>query len=521
MRNLQKTLALFGILATSTIGQLAGCSSDAENCELNYEVCTNGTGSSSSSGVIPPPPGCTASPSADPEVIRSECAYFVSTSNGNDTNMGGEADPFKTLTAALDAAKKQKARVYLCGTAAERVEIPAGVSVFGGFDCSAAEWAYDATKHGKIEPDAPDANAPFQGSVRIMGVGTTNIEDVDVTAANATIDGGSSIAVIVDKATVNFVRAILTAGDGKAGAVGDTPADDVGPSDPNDAAVRGNDGIVACSGGPGGNPGGDAITNALCSESVGGKGGNGQADKGDPGEAGLPMDATAGQGGAGEGSQVCRSGGAGLSGTTGNSGEGAAEIGVIDASGYVGSEGGSGAKGTPGQGGGGGGGAQGKPNFYGASGGSGGAGGCGGNGGRGGKPGGASMGVVQVSGTIKYSSTTIRTGLGGAGGAGGDGQAGGAGGNGGNKGNGAKCGGTGTFTSDACAGGAGGSGGRGGQGGGGYGGHSIGIAYKQGVSAPDTTGATIQLGDAGMGGGGADTAGNGGNGIKANTNQLN
>ena len=44
MRNLQKTLAFFGILATSAMGQLAGCSSDAENCELNYEVCTNGSG---------------------------------------------------------------------------------------------------------------------------------------------------------------------------------------------------------------------------------------------------------------------------------------------------------------------------------------------------------------------------------------------------------------------------------------------------------------------------------------------
>ena len=417
----------------------------------------------------------------------------------------------------------QKARVYLCGNVAERVEIPAGVSVFGGFDCSGAEWKYDATKHGTITPDAPDANAAFQASVRIAGNGTTNIEDVDITAANATLDGGSSIAVIVDKATVNFVRAILTAGNGKAGTVGDTPTDDVGPSDPDDMAVRGKDGAVACLGGPGGNPGGDAVTNALCSESVGGKGGNGQAMLGDMGEDGLPTDATFGQGGDGEANMTpqCLPGGTGLNGMSGNSGPGAADIGTIDASGYVGSTGGSGTKGTTGQGGGGGGGAAGKTNYFGASGGSGGAGGCGGNGGLGGKPGGASIGIVQVSGTIKYSGTTIRTGLGGAGGVGGDGQLGGAGGNGGARGNGAKCGGTGTNTTNACAGGTGGNGGQGGQGGGGYGGHSIGIAYKNGVATPDSAGATIQLGDAGMGGAGADAAGNGGNGIKANTNQLN
>lgn len=141
MRNLQKTLALFGILVMAGIAQLAGCANDAENCELNYEVCTG-----SSSGVIGPPPECADSPSKNADVIRSECAYFVGGAKSNDSNAGGEADPFATLRMALTAAKGNRYRVYVCGSLSERVEIPAGVSIFGGFDCAGEEWIYDANQ---------------------------------------------------------------------------------------------------------------------------------------------------------------------------------------------------------------------------------------------------------------------------------------------------------------------------------------------------------------------------------------
>ena len=56
---------------------------------------------------------------------------------------------------------------------------------------------------------------------------------------------------------------------------------------------------------------------------------------------------------------------------------------------------------------------------------------------------------------------------------------------------------------------------RGGAGGGGRGGHSIGIAYKG--NAPPTEKITIQTGEFGAGGLGANAPGNGKDGMKANT----
>lgn len=518
MRNLQKTLAYFGILITGGIGQLVGCANEAENCELNYEVCANS--SSSSSGVVPPPPGCTDSPSENPEVIRSDCAYFVGGLNANDSNTGGEADPFATLAAAVNAAKLQKARVYLCGTVNERVDIPAGVSIFGGFDCTGNEWNYDAAQRGSITPAAPAADAPFQSSIRITGSGTTKIEDINVVAANATFEGGSSIAVIIDKATVNFTRADLTAGNGKAGTAGTTPTDDVGPSTATDMAVAGNPGAIACLGTAAGVEGGAAKVNMLCPESVGGKGGNGQVAIGDPGEDGMPLDPASGQGGTpNAGSGACAAGTDGSTGMIGKSGAGATDAGSIDATGYVGTSGIGGSKGTAGQGGGGGSGAKGKMSYYGASGGGGGAGGCPGNGGSGGSFGGSSIGVILVSGALSFTSAKINTGIGGSGGAGGTGQFGGAGGNRGMRGAGDNCG-SGTKTDNACDGGNGGDGGQGGQGGGGFGGHSVGVAHKAGVTAPGVAGVDIKIGAAGTGGAGADSAGKGGDGTASNVFEL-
>lgn len=494
MRNLQKTLAFFGILATASFGQFIGCANDAENCELNYETCANTTGSS---GVMPPP-GCTDSPSVNGDVIRSDCAYFVGGAKANDSNTGGETDPFATLGAAIDAAKKQKARVYLCGSVSERVDIPAGVSIFGGFDCLGEEWKYDDTQRGSITPAAPAADAPFQSSVRITGSGKTNLEDLDIIAEDAAFDGGSAISLIVETATVNFTRVKLTAGNGKNGLPGITPMDDIGPNKSDDPTIIGNDGANACSGGSMGNPGGDAKSNPLCSESVGGKGGTGKdltaAESGDPG---LPTAGVSGAGGPGQDGSGCGPGSPGANGNDGSPGMGATvdDLGGIDTTGYMGVSGTPGTKGVVGQGGGGGGGSKGKTNCNGASGGSGGAGGCPGNGGAGGNPGGSSIGIISIGAKLTFSASTITIGNGGTGGGGGGGQTGAIGGYGGGGGTGAKNGGP---TPNACGGGNGGRGGNGGTGGGGRGGHSIGIAFK--TNAPDTTGATIQTGSAGAGG---------------------
>jgi len=514
MRNLQKTLAFFGILITGGIGQLVGCANDAGNCELNYETCPG------SSGVVAPPPGCTDSPSQNPEVIRSDCAYFVGGPNASDSNKGGESDPFASLAAAVNAAKTQKARVYLCGSVSERVDVPAGVSIFGGFDCSGNEWNYDAAQRGAITPAAPAMDAPFQSSIRITGNGTTKIEDINITAADGAFPGGSAIAVIIDKATVNFLRSDLTAGNGKDGSAGTTPNDNVGPSMVTDPAIAGNPGTEGCLGTAAGVEGGAAKVNMLCPESVGGKGGNGQVVIGDPGEDGMPLDPASGQGGEpNTGSGACADGTSGAAGMTGKAGTGATDLGTIDPTGFSGSTGTGGGKGSVGQGGGGGSGSKGKGNFYGAGGGSGGAGGCPGNGGSGGAAGGSSIGVIYLSGVVNFSSVKINTGTGGQGGAGGIGQFGGIGGNGGTRGQAKDCG-MGTKVDSACDGGNGGDGGQGGQGGGGLGGHSIGIAHKAGTAAPNVMGADINISTAGAGGAGADTAGTGKDGTASNVFEL-
>lgn len=519
MRNLQKMLAFFGILATSMLGQLVGCADDANNCELNLEACPS-AGSSSSSGTVMPPPGCTESPSKNADVIRSDCAYFVGGMNAKAGNTGGEADPFVTLAEAVTAAKSAKARVYLCGSADERVDVPAGVSIFGGFDCSQTEWKYDVAMPGSIAPAAPAMDAPFQSSIRISGAGTTNVEDINIVAANAGFAGGSSIAVIVDKATANFVRANLTAGNGQNGADGATPSDDIGPlTNVNDPAILGNNGANACTGGSMGNPGGAAKANPVCGESVGGQGGAGKdLTAAEAGASGTPAMAGSGVGGAGEDASVCVAGTQGAGGSDGNSGMGATDIGQLSATGYTGSNGTSGGKGAAGQGGGGGGGAKGKSSCNGASGGSGGAGGCPGNGGTGGGAGGASIGIVSVGASLTFSAAKIQTSTGGNGGAGGGGQTGATGGGGGLGGEGAK---NPMSTKFGCDGGKGGRGGNGGNGGGGLGGHSIGIAIKKGSAMPDISGVDIKTGSAGTGGTGTDAVTTGGNGTKDNTHELN
>ncbi|MRG97336.1 PGRS family protein [Polyangium spumosum] len=446
-----------------------------------------------------PPPGCTDSPSSNPDVIRNECGFFVS-ANGDDANAGTAEKPFKTLGKAVDAAKVAKARIYACadGVYAERVDLPGGVSVFGGFSCVDGAWKYDAATGAAIHPATPGPGE-VQASLRVMGKGASQIEDVVVRASDAGFPGGSSIAVIVHATTVDFARTKIVAGSGAAGAQGATPTDDIGPEDPSDPAIIGNNGQSACMGGSMGNPGGQPKVNMLCTTAIGGRGGTGfDVVDGGQGDDGLPVVAGFGMGGVGEGAVQCQKGYEGSNGSEGDEGAGATADGILDATkGYVGASGMPGTAGTPGQGGGGGGGAKGSINCNGASGGSGGAGGCAGSGGLGGLSGGSSVGVVAINATLRFDAVDITAGNGGQGGDGGFGQTGGIGGNGGTGGYGAPNPGA---TSPACNGGRGGNGGNGGTGGGGRGGHSIGIASKGGNVSE--MGATITTGGAGLGGAG-------------------
>jgi len=331
------------------------------------------------------------------------------------------------------------------------------------------------------------------------------VEDVLVKAADSMVPGGSSIAAVVDGATVQFTRCEFIAGNGMAGDKGATPMDDVGPSNPADPLIVGGDGVAACTAVASPNAGGIGKANELCSTSVGGNGGSGDVALGTAGSDGQPLpdpnpDAW-GVGGTGAMVAGCKSGQDGLLGAEGAHGAGAAadELGVLSASGFIGAAGKDGGDGSPGQGGGGGGGSKGKVGCGGASGGGGGAGGCGGKGGIGGQAGGSSIGVISLNANVTFTDVRLTIGNGGAGGEGGDGEVGGVGGIGG-------VGGAGANTLKGCNGGAGGQGGFGGKGGGGRGGHSVGIAFTgKGPAAP----ADVKLGTAGVGGIGFDMSSDG------------
>jgi hypothetical protein len=432
---------------------------------------------------------------------------FVSSSlgvDGNEADRGTKEKPFKSITAALN--KANATRVYACAESfSEPVTISAAVELYGALDCTKS-WAYvGATIKTALKADSD--------KVPLTLTGDATIEDFAITAVDATTDGGSSIAVIADQVTASFARCNLVAGAGKAGLAGTTPNDAVGPADSSDAAIKGNDGAIACTAAAT-QFGGAAKENALCPAAnggpLGGRGGVGSVNNGSNGDLQPTASVQTALGGVGQpnldplwscvaGSGLGSGGTNGVGGTPGEGATGATALGTIGMAGYSGVAGQVGGLALPGQGGGGGGGAKGKLSCAGASGGGGGAGGCGGKGGLGGNAGGASIALVSLGATLSFEKVTIQPGIGGDGGNGGDGQGGGVGGDGGTGGKGDS---TAPATLKACNGGAGGQGGTGGKGGGGRGGHAIGIAYT-GTAMPSSNGITFAKGTPGKGGSGA------------------
>ena len=261
-----------------------------DDCELAYDCPTAGTGGMSSSstsgtgGTGGTPASCIPSESKDP--VADSCGVFVSSSLGLDgleADRGTQAKPFKSISAAL--TKAGAARVYACAESfTEAVTISAAVELYGGLDCKS--WKYvGAAKKTTLTAKA--------GDVPLELAGDATIEDFAIAAADATVDGGSSIAVIATQVTASFARCDLAAGAGKAALAGMTPTDPVGPTDSNDVAIKGNDGRNACMD-PSAQLGGDAKENALCPAAsggpIGGAGGQGATLKGGNGDS-IPPDA--------------------------------------------------------------------------------------------------------------------------------------------------------------------------------------------------------------------------------------
>jgi len=498
-----RTLGFLVLCAATALGALlsaTGCYTLGGDCDLNYN-CTSGSGGTAGSGGSGgAPAGCV--PSNNSSAVEDDCGVFVSSSRGEDMNAGTKDKPFATLAAAFGAAKGKP--VYLCGEPLlENVEVNAGALIYGGLDCSSA-WEYNAEK-----PTELGASSDFI-PLRVATKTSVEIYDVIVRAADATLPGGSSVAVIAEgESDVKLVRCQLQAGNGASGENGEAFLDD---------AIAGKPGIA------GGNACSanqvitlDAPTNDCDAvQSIGGAGGNGLAAAGGAGTPGLPDAAM--NAGAGEGSAMCTAGTPGSAGTSGAPGAGAMSLGAIQAG--VGFAGASGAGGKPGglaQGGGGGGGAKGGTgsgkctvagSAGGASGGTGASGGCGGLGGKGGGAGGASIGIISLGATLSFTDVVIATKSGGQGGNGGPGQNGGDGGTGGMGGSKASA----SALNNGCNGGDGGKGGVGGKGGGGRGGHSIGIAHKG--EAIEPKGVTITTETAGNGGTGEGPTGDGAPGVE-------
>lgn len=481
---------------TASTSSVGGASSSSDGSTTSSQ----GTGGG-------PPAGCEL---AEGKAIGADCGVFVMAGASGD---GSQTSPFGDIQQAI-AAVAAAPRVYVCGgdTFEGSIDLPTGVSIFGGLACDG--WTYAAAN---VRPQLQgEANIP---TVTVSGgSGKSVIDSVDIEAATATTAGVSSIAVDAVSTTLDLRNCDLTSGAGADGAPGTDGGGQANPA-PSGSAGQPGSAVGSLAGGP-------KSADNVCPDGTtnGGRGGDGGPIMNNGGANGDGGDAnTAFAGGFGETSMsLCTNGHgfpeAGATGTDSPFGDGApaTDFGTLSASAIQNASGNDGVNGTRGKGGGGGGGSKANTTTHGAGGGSGGAGGCGGIKGTGGAGGGSSVGIASLHSSVSLENVGFTLGAGGAGGRGGNGQLGQPGGNSG-------AGGMGGAVNDACSGGKGGRGGHGGSGGGGRGGHAIAIAY---VGAPPRGTPIIATpGSAGAGGvggtNGNDQGGAGADGVVETMQQLN
>lgn len=404
-------------------------------------------------------------------VVSESLGIFVSP-DGDDGAVGTEPDaPVQSVARAVQIANATHSTIYVCaGTYRENVVVARnGLALRGGYSCKNGVFTYDGTKASITAREAKEV-------LRVEGVTSLAVSDLELTARNATEPGASSVAVFVTKSSdVRFERLDVVAGAGAAGADGKD-----GVTLGSNWTTQNLDGNAAngTTGGP--------YKDCVCGDGSTTKGGSGGAGSSATGGGNGEPDLGAGEGGTLNLS--CSSGGGGSDGNPAESSSdasGAATRGVIDAeAGWLPTAGGDGLNGGPGQGGGGGaGGTTG-------GGGGGGCGGCGGRGGGGGQGGGASIGILVADSVVSVTDSTLTIGDAGDGGLGAAAQPGQDGGDAGVK------------AGLGCSGGVGGKGGAGGPGGGGAGGISVGI-LSNAASELTTSDTMIELGAPGAGGLGA------------------
>jgi len=381
-------------------------------------------GTSADSGTAGAASTCDSSRSPEVEscVISDDYGLFVSPTGDDTTGDGTEAAPYATLTMALTKTDILK-RVYVCAAEYKEpttLEIPGGVSIYGGFGCEGGAWTYDSENNkASFKPQSPIG-------AEIKNAGGVSLTDLSITATDATGPGGNSFGLMVIDSGVALTRVEIKAGKG---AIGSAGVDGVNGADGADPTSAQNGKTAICDGTNmvrGGAWGG--LSACLVR---GGDGGTGYSSfPPTAGGPGVPADhvtppgiSNGGLPGTMAGAAPMSAGLAGANGDAGAVGAAAPDIGGFNAQGYTVASGGHGGNGYPGQGGGGGGASMGIKNqnvsCTGASGGAGGMGGCGGRRATGGEGGGASVAVFSLSSSVKLVSASLVASNGGAGGKGG------------------------------------------------------------------------------------------------------
>lgn len=414
----------------------------------------------------------------DPGVapLEDDCSGLFVDLNAFSNGDGSRSSPYNTWSSAIADPRAASDTIFMCvGT--EKLDSTAGVTIsapviiWGGLDCETWEERGDERTSlvGSVDM------VPLRLSSKASG---TLLRRINVTAANASKAGGSSIAIIAEGAEARLINCNVTAGGAANGVPGEAAAagEDGYPGNPGNAALACTADLFLV------NPGGQGMTKT-CSNgtTAGGAGGESSvagSNTFDASDGGVGSSSIAPSGAGGGGGKYCSGGLPGTAGADGPPGASAIDdLGTLSITeGYVGGSGASGGRGLPGGGGGGGGGVHGDmcgaDAQVGPSGGAGGTGGCGGGGGRGGGPGGSSFAIVAINAPLTLVQTSLTAGSGGKGGDGAPGAPGGLGGYGGKGGAGLD-----GAIPPACDGGDGGNGGTGGVGGGGHGGHSAGLAF--------------------------------------------
>ena len=418
-------------------------------------------------------------------------AVFVALS-GNNAAPGTRANPKRTITAAIVAAKASGKDVYIAGgTYDEQVQPEDGVGLYGGYSPGSGQRSpAELTTIAQTDKEALLADGDEKVVLQLL--------TLQETVTGAAPAGFSSYAVrIVNGSTVALDGVKTVVGAARAGQ--DAPA-----------VARAADGIPGSNGGAGWYTNSDCVFGGINCPGLGGVGGSGGRSGGTGGNGAFGF--SPGSNGAVGGGDFGGAFGAGgcltnctgdgangsnatASGTPGGAGDGAgfttANAGDTWTNGAVAPDvATAGGGGTAGFGGGGGGGGRGGTDcngltFYGGGGAGGGGGGQGGGGGAGGGNGGGSFGVYIHNAQLVVSGTSaIQARL-----AAGNGGKGGTGAKGGDPGNGMYPGDGPQPGSAACGerisaggnGGYGSAGGAGGSGGGGAGGPSAGV-FKAGTA---------------------------------------